>query len=245
VNAVRECEMKRDSRDIPARHCGVAKAMLLQFLLALLVIPTSSLAGGPRGKPPASRVRRSASSPNRPSPQRSSPTVKPEPGFLVSVLQKHHYACGTRTNGTVSRVLTRSAQHSRGFKVMLDGGTVGRVAEVLDTSRARPGPGGRSSSGPLSEADRLLEIDVHLYTRPGAPSPRPASAAADPRAPRAAARQPSRAATPPPGSRSVSVDALKAENDALRAALLAELAEENAKLRAELAAERRDGGRGA
>lgn len=38
---------------------------------------------------------------------------------------------GQRTNGTVAQVLTRAAEHGRGFKVRLANGTVGRCVELL------------------------------------------------------------------------------------------------------------------
>ena len=60
-----------------------------------------------------------------------SPTAKPEPGQRVAVLQKVHYESGERTVGVVMDVLTRSSQHSRGFKVRLTSGIVGRTVEIL------------------------------------------------------------------------------------------------------------------
>ena len=47
------------------------------------------------------------------------------------MLQKQHYDSGVRTCGQVARVLTRSRQHPRGFKVELSDGTIGRVVEIL------------------------------------------------------------------------------------------------------------------
>ena len=52
-------------------------------------------------------------------------------GQSVSVLQKQHYHTGERTNGTVAAVLTRAAEHSRGFKVRLSSNIVGRCVELL------------------------------------------------------------------------------------------------------------------
>lgn len=52
-------------------------------------------------------------------------------GFEVEVVQKHHQRTGELTTGTVKRLLTKSANHTHGIKVMLDDGKVGRVKNVL------------------------------------------------------------------------------------------------------------------
>jgi len=75
--------------------------------------------GGRRGRRP------------RPAPG-SSPTRKPREGERVSVVQKADYGTAKRAVGTVARVLTRAAEHPRGFKVELVGGVVGRVCEVVE-----------------------------------------------------------------------------------------------------------------
>jgi len=59
-------------------------------------------------------------------------------GQLVSVLQKQHYHTGERTNGTVDAVLTRAAEHSRGYKVRLSSNIVGRCVELLGDAPAQP-----------------------------------------------------------------------------------------------------------
>ena len=51
-------------------------------------------------------------------------------GATVMVVQKQHQRTGTLTQGVVSRILTNSAQHPHGIKVLLEDGTVGRVKEV-------------------------------------------------------------------------------------------------------------------
>lgn len=203
------------------------------LLLAQLVLPAAS---GPRPRPPMGKMRRSTSSlmqrPPRPS---SSPTVKPAPGMRVSVLQKQHYACGTRTNGTVARVLTRSSQHSRGFKVLLECGIVGRVADIVDAT-----PRWVKQSTSVSEADRLLEMDIHLHARPAPeppslePPPRPGPRFATTRNAPMVASAAASADCSQPVDAAAAADALAAENAALKAALLAELAGENAQLRAAL-----------
>lgn len=52
-------------------------------------------------------------------------------GSLVKVVQKHHQRTGELTEGVVAKLLTKSAKHPHGIKVMLEDGTVGRVKEVL------------------------------------------------------------------------------------------------------------------
>lgn len=51
-------------------------------------------------------------------------------GAEVSVVQKHHQRSGELTDGFVKRILTKSANHPHGIKVMLEDGIVGRVKEV-------------------------------------------------------------------------------------------------------------------
>jgi len=52
-------------------------------------------------------------------------------GLAVNIVQKHHQKTGELTEGIVAKILTKSAQHPHGIKVMLANGTVGRVKEVL------------------------------------------------------------------------------------------------------------------
>ncbi len=52
-------------------------------------------------------------------------------GQLVEVVQKHHQRTGELTEGVVKRILTKSANHPHGIKVMLDSGIVGRVKNIL------------------------------------------------------------------------------------------------------------------
>jgi uncharacterized repeat protein (TIGR03833 family) len=49
----------------------------------------------------------------------------------VRVVQKQHQRSGTLTEGIVARLLTNSASHPHGIKVMLEGGIVGRVKEIV------------------------------------------------------------------------------------------------------------------
>lgn len=50
-------------------------------------------------------------------------------GMEVKVVQKQDQRSGKLTAGKVSRILTNSATHPHGIKVMLEDGTVGRVKE--------------------------------------------------------------------------------------------------------------------
>ena len=52
-----------------------------------------------------------------------------EVGMKVKVVQKQDQRSGKLTEGIVSRILTNSQTHPHGIKVMLEGGTVGRVKE--------------------------------------------------------------------------------------------------------------------
>lgn len=52
-------------------------------------------------------------------------------GSVVKVVQKPHQRSGELTEGVVSKLLTNSANHPHGIKVMLEGGIVGRVKEIL------------------------------------------------------------------------------------------------------------------
>lgn len=51
-------------------------------------------------------------------------------GDAVMVVQKQDQGSGKLTEGIVSRILTNSAVHPHGIKVMLEGGIVGRVKEI-------------------------------------------------------------------------------------------------------------------
>lgn len=53
-------------------------------------------------------------------------------GGHVMVVQKHHQRSGERTEGIVSKLLTKSKNHPHGIKVMLEDGRVGRVQEVVE-----------------------------------------------------------------------------------------------------------------
>lgn len=52
-------------------------------------------------------------------------------GSQVKVVQKQHQRTGELTEGVVLRLLTNSKNHPHGIKVMLEGGIVGRVKEIM------------------------------------------------------------------------------------------------------------------
>lgn len=51
-------------------------------------------------------------------------------GSKVMVVQKPDQRSGKLTEGIVKKVLTNSADHPHGIKVMLENGVVGRVKEI-------------------------------------------------------------------------------------------------------------------
>lgn len=53
------------------------------------------------------------------------------PGTAVQVIQKPHQRTGQLTDGIVKDILTSSPVHSRGIKVRLASGIVGRVQKIL------------------------------------------------------------------------------------------------------------------
>ncbi len=54
------------------------------------------------------------------------------PGLEVDIILKKDQRSGKRTRGIVKDLLTSSAFHSRGIKVRLEDGQVGRVIEVVE-----------------------------------------------------------------------------------------------------------------
>lgn len=55
-----------------------------------------------------------------------------KPGTRVRVVQKQDQPTGRLTEGVVLKILTNSQTHPHGIKVMLDGGIVGRVKDIID-----------------------------------------------------------------------------------------------------------------
>jgi uncharacterized repeat protein (TIGR03833 family) len=56
------------------------------------------------------------------------------PGMRVEIVEKHNQRSGARTTGTVARILTNSAMHPHGIKVMLVDGKVGRVQAIVEVN---------------------------------------------------------------------------------------------------------------
>ncbi len=52
-------------------------------------------------------------------------------GTAVEVVQKQDQRSRKLTEGIVKRILTKSSKHTRGIKVMLETGEVGRVKNIL------------------------------------------------------------------------------------------------------------------
>ena len=55
-----------------------------------------------------------------------------KPGLRVPITQKHDQRTGKLTGGIVKDILTNSPFHSRGIKVRLTTGEVGRVQEIVE-----------------------------------------------------------------------------------------------------------------
>lgn len=53
------------------------------------------------------------------------------PGLEVDIILKKDQRSGTRTNGIVQALLTSASFHTRGIKVRLENGQVGRVVEIF------------------------------------------------------------------------------------------------------------------
>ncbi|MGV3505038.1 MAG: YwbE family protein [Adhaeribacter sp.] len=54
------------------------------------------------------------------------------PGLEVDIILKKDQRTGIRTRGIVKNLLTSAAFHSRGIKVRLEDGQIGRVAQIID-----------------------------------------------------------------------------------------------------------------
>lgn len=54
------------------------------------------------------------------------------PGLEVEIILKKDQRSGALTRGIVERLLTSAAYHSRGIKVRLEDGQVGRVAFIIE-----------------------------------------------------------------------------------------------------------------
>jgi len=54
------------------------------------------------------------------------------PGLEVDIILKKDQRSGKKTRGFVKDLLTSSSFHSRGIKVRLEDGQVGRVAEIVE-----------------------------------------------------------------------------------------------------------------
>ena len=54
------------------------------------------------------------------------------PGLTVDIVLKKDQPTGRLTRGVVAQILTRSATHPHGIKVMLTDGQVGRVQHIVE-----------------------------------------------------------------------------------------------------------------
>ena len=53
------------------------------------------------------------------------------PGLAVTIILKKDQRSGALTRGVVDKILTSAAKHTRGIKVRLTDGQVGRVQSIL------------------------------------------------------------------------------------------------------------------
>ncbi|HEY0895118.1 MAG TPA: YwbE family protein [Sphingobacteriaceae bacterium] len=53
------------------------------------------------------------------------------PGLEVDIILKKNQRTGKLTRGIVKNILTSASFHSRGIKVRLEDGQIGRVAEIV------------------------------------------------------------------------------------------------------------------
>ncbi len=81
----------------------------------------------------------------------------PKPGDRVKVAQKKDYASGKLTEGVVKDVLTRQENHSRGHKVRLTNGIIGRIQAFSDQKESPAPP---KSPKPPSVSYKLSEDDL-------------------------------------------------------------------------------------
>ena len=56
-----------------------------------------------------------------------------KPGLQVNITQKQDQRTGKLTGGVVKDILTKAPFHSRGIKIRLTTGEVGRVQEIVET----------------------------------------------------------------------------------------------------------------
>ncbi|MBX9852436.1 MAG: YwbE family protein [Cytophagaceae bacterium] len=54
------------------------------------------------------------------------------PGLAVDIIQKKDQRTGKLTRGIIKNILTSAPRHTRGIKVRLEDGTVGRVHKIIE-----------------------------------------------------------------------------------------------------------------
>ena len=55
-----------------------------------------------------------------------------KPGTVVKIIEKANQKTGELTEGIVKKILTSSATHPYGIKVILESGIIGRVNEIVN-----------------------------------------------------------------------------------------------------------------
>ena len=69
---------------------------------------------------------------NAQNPKQNTHRADIRPGMTVDIVLKKDQPTGKLTRGVVARILTNSADHHRGIKVMLQDGQVGRVQKIVE-----------------------------------------------------------------------------------------------------------------
>ncbi len=81
------------------------------------------------------------------------------PGLTVQIIEKQNQRTGALTTGVVARLLTKSASHPHGIKVMLVDGRVGRVQAIVDTGSAATLPPPDEALPPGLSGDTLKKSE--------------------------------------------------------------------------------------
>jgi uncharacterized repeat protein (TIGR03833 family) len=76
-----------------------------------------------------------------------------QPGCTVDIVRKENQRSGKKTRGIVRDILTNSSTHPHGIKVRLADGQVGRVAEIIETSRFSSVSSEKTQPQPITPAE--------------------------------------------------------------------------------------------
>jgi uncharacterized repeat protein (TIGR03833 family) len=82
-------------------------------------------------------------------------------------VEKQNQRTGTLTEGIVQKLLTNSPTHPHGIKVMLVGGVVGRVKEIIASATVRITTAGQEPWGCLQGRCEIPALRTNLRVRAG------------------------------------------------------------------------------